>query len=85
MEVIRLLPVVFFWEQLQLKPLWMLLFGNGVGSMNLTFYEEVGQYFTDNDGFSTYMIGFVYDNGIIPLVLIFKYAIPREKKQPVVI
>lgn len=78
---IRLLPVVFFFEQLQNKPLWMLLFGNGVGSMNLTFYEEVGKNFTENEGFSTYMIGFIYDNGIIPLALILKYAMPKNKKQ----
>jgi len=78
---IRLLPIVFAFEQFQQKPLWTLLIGNGPGVLNDMFYIQVGQFYTEGLKLSTHMIGFIYDFGIIPLALVFNYAMPRNRRQ----
>jgi len=80
---IRLLPIVFFIEKLQNHVPYWLITGNGAGSMSIEFYESVGRFYTEEGRFSTHMIGFIHDYGMLPIILLAKYALPKDTMQQI--
>ena len=76
---IRLLPIVFFIEQLYERSFLFLLFGNGAGSMGPLFYEKIGHFYTSSEQLATHMIGFVYNYGLIPIILVSNFTVSKVR------
>ena len=79
---IRILPVIFFYEQVMSNPM-ILLFGEGSNSMNIEFYNSIGYQYTSNDSLSTHMASFLYDYGIFPSLLVASHIIQHGIKNKI--
>jgi len=74
---IRLLPWVYYVDIFNLKTFFL---GQGAGVMDKEFFEEFGKFFTVYGRLSTHYIGFIFDYGIIPTILIMKAILPNNRK-----